>query len=847
MHDERTERDLILFPNEYAFVLDGAKGLVQVYVGPKMDNLGAQDQPVIFNEDTKRFEGTSLERAKQLFCAAPEGWYVILKNPAENPEKPHPANGALNDAANLDIGRKINIQGPSSFALFPGQMARVVRGHQLRSNQYLIVNVYDAEAARASWSDAVVELAEDSDSDGTSVTADPPQDLRRGDLLLIKGTEVSFYIPPTGLEVVREGTDYVRDAVTLETLEYCILLNENGEKRFVRGNAVVFPEPNEIFLKKGGKRKFRAIELNELQGLYIKVTAQYTDADGTEHKEGDELFLTGKDQMLYFPRAEHAIIQRDGQGRRHYAIAIPEGEARYVLNRTSGEISLVAGSTMFLPDPRKHVVVRRVLSRHQVELLYPGNREALLHNQNLQGVMEETNDQVLREHMVSNRNPHGVSKSSMRSHKLFDNSSSSSFDDDWLESAGDAEADSFQRGATYTKPPMITIDSKYDGAVSVSVWTGYAMLLVRKNGDRRVVVGPQTVLLEYDEIPEVFSMSTGKPKTTDHLLKTTYLRVRNNKISDIIKVVTSDRIHLAIKVSYRVDFVGDSPEQWFEVENYVKFLCDHMRSVVRNRVRQYPVEEFEQNAIAIVRDVIIGDQREDGSREGRLFSENNMKISDVEVLTTEITDKDIGHLLVESQHSVVRNALDLERERRGAALASEVEVLKRTRHELESDTRLMEIKLRAERDALKADNLVAEQLAEQKFQDLRKNVAETVVARKKVMSDYEDAKASQEQALIVDLLRARTAAYEKRAAAVSGDLIAALQVVGDKISATEISKNIAPMAYIGGESIGEVLSRVLGGVLKPEALQRALSTGGNGKATSIPVDDLSPISDEESY
>ena len=45
---------------------------------------------------------------------------------------------------------------------------------------------------------------------------------------VIKGTEVSFYIPPTGIEVIPlDRNSYVREAVTLERLEYCILKKEN--------------------------------------------------------------------------------------------------------------------------------------------------------------------------------------------------------------------------------------------------------------------------------------------------------------------------------------------------------------------------------------------------------------------------------------------------------------------------------------------------------------------------------------------------------------------------------------------------------------------------------------------
>lgn len=60
-----------------------------------------------------------------------------------------------------------------------------------------------------------------------------------------------------GIEVVRDNNEqYVREAVTLERLEYCILLDEDGNKRYIRGPAVVFPKPTETFIGKQGSRKF---------------------------------------------------------------------------------------------------------------------------------------------------------------------------------------------------------------------------------------------------------------------------------------------------------------------------------------------------------------------------------------------------------------------------------------------------------------------------------------------------------------------------------------------------------------------------------------------------------------
>ena len=37
---------------------------------------------------------------------------------------------------------------------------------------------------------------------------------------------------------------------------------------------------------------------------------------------------------------------------------------------------------------------------------------------------------------------------------------------------------------------------------------------------------------------EVMELSTGKPKNTDALMKTVYLRTKNNKVSDIVAVET---------------------------------------------------------------------------------------------------------------------------------------------------------------------------------------------------------------------------------------------------------------------------------------------------------------------
>src|SRR6185295_2547052 len=111
-------RDMVLAPNEFAFISDETKGNINVYVGPHKTSLANTDQPVFFSSENKRFERCLLEQATQILSIAPEGWYLVLKNPARDGS--HPRTGALNNLPELNIGRKVNTAGPVSFALWPG-------------------------------------------------------------------------------------------------------------------------------------------------------------------------------------------------------------------------------------------------------------------------------------------------------------------------------------------------------------------------------------------------------------------------------------------------------------------------------------------------------------------------------------------------------------------------------------------------------------------------------------------------------------------------------------------------------------------------------------------------------
>ena len=61
MSERSRERDLVLAPNEYAFISDQTKGNINVYVGPYKTSLANTDQPVYFDASSKRFIRCSLE------------------------------------------------------------------------------------------------------------------------------------------------------------------------------------------------------------------------------------------------------------------------------------------------------------------------------------------------------------------------------------------------------------------------------------------------------------------------------------------------------------------------------------------------------------------------------------------------------------------------------------------------------------------------------------------------------------------------------------------------------------------------------------------------------------------
>src|SRR5258705_3375568 len=197
--NETQKRDLVLPPGGYAYMQDVTKGVVKTYTGPTVINPTAQERPIVFDATANRFSPCSLDDAVQPVATAPEGSYLVLENPSARGD--HPPAGGVHPAPDLAVGRMVNLTGPRAFALWPGEVVKLIPGHHLRSNQYVLVRVLNEDEARRNWAHAVIKPAT---PDSGTPAGDPPADLTVGKLLVIRGTDVSFYIPPTGLGVVPE-------------------------------------------------------------------------------------------------------------------------------------------------------------------------------------------------------------------------------------------------------------------------------------------------------------------------------------------------------------------------------------------------------------------------------------------------------------------------------------------------------------------------------------------------------------------------------------------------------------------------------------------------------------------
>lgn len=848
MPPERQDRDLVLPPRTFAFVLDNTSGQVSVNTGPMNTTLTNTQDPVTWAG--KKPAVVTLDQAIQPFVRATENQYVILNDPAVDEGNQFPTHGRPTPATELSIGKKIVIPGPVTFALWPGQTAEVLDGHSLRSNEYLMLEVYEPKAAKK-FADAEIAAPTAEGETPKDKGRKPARDFIMGQRIIKRGDEVSYYVPPTGIRVILDPdtNKHVREACTLGQLQYCVLEDENGNPRIETGPAVVFPKPTEKFrTERDGERVFRAIELNPQTGLYVKAVAEYQhDGDyelkvsrgeemvavkkGATVQEGDELFLTGSTVPIYVPRTEHSVIEyrsrrRDGSRQwKHYAVAVPLGNGRYVLNKTTGSVDLVKGHTMLLPDPRTHVIVRRVLDPKVVALMYPGNpvAEAL----NAQWGQQRTD--LAEQFLAVQEDVAPVAAASLAQAGSLASSYAvtSSFGGEKL-----------RRGSEFTPPREVTlIDTEY-GAVRIRIWPGFAVLIADPSGKRRVVRGADDVLLEYHESLQALSLSTGRPKTTANPRKAVYLQVVN-KVGDRFTVETRDRVRVTLELQLGVRFEGETQEEmqrWWEVGDYVALLTDQVRSRLANLAKRHGIQDFHEHAIDLIRDNLLGVHEEGKGKDapkgrpGRFFPENNMRLYEVSLAERlKIEHPRVEELLERAQNTALEGAIQLSEARDSAQRQTELEAIIRGELEEKDKTSQKRSELALAEIQRELTNNLKAIAAELSAAEESVKVSELERSEEKAVAEQDQHITEARNKINLELLKGEVDQFIRRAGALDPQMIHALNAFGDQRFVEQLVAAVGPAAMASGLTTADYLRQLFEGTPLENVLetltQRPLGNG----------------------
>lgn len=365
-------------------------------------------------------------------------------------------------------------------------------------------------------------------------------------------------------------------------------------------------------------------------------------------------------------------------------------------------------------------------------------------------------------------------------------------------------------------------EQRPDRAVSIYVPPSTAVMVTAKDR-REVIIGPQTRILDHDDDLERLTLSTGRPKSDASLLTTCFLQIEGNKVSDLVEVKTADHVSLEVALSYRVSFIGDS-ERWFAVKNYVGLLCDHLGSIIRAAARGVSIERFHAEGADLLRGAVLGAKNAEGRREGRHFEENGMWVYDLEILEVRILDGEIESLLAAAQRTAITS--DISRKEQQLRLGDEKlrESVDQQIFAARIDTLARQAELEAaSRAARLAETETEMELSRRKTVGAAEQRAEATAAVARAELEVAERRGELDRRA----LEAQAAAFVQQMQAMQPELIATLKTVGGQKLAAELSRNLAPLAILGGDSVAGIAERLLA------RLPLGTARPGNGAADPI--------------
>ncbi len=858
MADTR-QRDLILAPNEFAWVSDRTTGQVNVFRGFHKEALSADHRPVLWKlgKFVEIAEAEDLAAAIQQFVKAREGQYVVLHNPAKTDRE---MSNGKNSSIALDTGKSVIIRGPCEFALWPGQEAEVIDGHRLEEGQYLNIRVtgpIDSKDAEVLWKLVREEWREKPEvrttpaegeerADMPPMTSEVKERFPQGAEYVVRGSATNFFIPPTGVTVISVGFDveryeeeptYIRNGVRLEADEYASLVNRTGRISYVYGPNTVIPCIDQEFLLANGLPKSKALAIDENSGVLLRTLSAMTVAEARRrvpgvniqlrHGEGDETELPPGTQLVVW-KENRLVFPADGVEIIHHfsATHILPGTARYVKNLKSGQTRVVIGEKLYLADPREEEFVERRLTQEQVQLWFP----------------------------------HG--------------------------------------GYDPAFVPCITVPQ---GTAAMVLGSGNDGRVTRK-----VLVGHAVHFLDWVETLATIRVSgsrPGEPKNWKNAVSICYLWTNGNRINDVVSGLRSkDDCEFSLEYTLTVDFDAGHSEDWFNVDDYVFLVCDEVRSRLLGALLSYPINDIATNFVGLVRDIVLGKKEGDKHRPGIEFVRCGAKLVDINVRNFRISDPELEAQLKQLQKAGVRDsiktreaeillggeqrrleieraklkaAVELQQAQAQAAVAKAEAAEEQARRQLACQNETEAARLKASRDleGLRAETEKAKlelQYANEKLKAVQREELEQLAIKMRIAAAEAEAQCKELQAKgelqlfavkkaeaaqrIEEFIRqteANADAAAKVNASILPSLAADLRLLADTQMATRVAEALGRVSTFRGMDMTELLAQLAGGspvVMRAFEALKALKVpnGSNGSGDKPAVPSLTAPPSQQS-
>uniref|UniRef100_A0AAY4C1P6 Major vault protein n=1 Tax=Denticeps clupeoides TaxID=299321 RepID=A0AAY4C1P6_9TELE len=196
-------------------------------------------------------------------------------------------------------------------------------------------------------------------------------------------------------------------------------------------------------------------------------------------------------------------------------------------------------------------------------------------------------------------------------------------------------------------------------------------------GRRKVVFGPELVMLGPDEQFTVLSLSGDKPKRAN-VIKAVCLLLGPDFCTDIITIETADHARLQLQLAYNWHFDIDvnkaSPGDaatLFSVPDFVGDACKAIASRIRGAVASVQFDDFHKNSSRIICSAVFGFDDKMALRSSLRFSQNGLIISSVDIQSVEPVDQRTRDALQKS----VQLAIEITTNSQEAAARHEAERL----------------------------------------------------------------------------------------------------------------------------------------------------------------------------